>query len=70
MRALVKKALKELEATTPVPMIAVAQWFQLWTLQRDLKSLTGTPHKFVLDHTVDCPEVREALAALRLAVVS
>ena len=42
----------------------ILQWFQLWPLQRDLTSLQGTPHVFVLDHDVDCPEVRGAFSAL------
>ena len=59
MRGLVKKAMKQLEGDNLVHRDAL-QWFQLWPLQRDLTSLRGVPHKFVLDHDVDCAEVRRA----------
>lgn len=59
LRGLVKKILKEDKNRG-----YVVQWFQLWPLQRDLESLRNTPHQFVLDHAVDCPEVRGAFSSL------
>lgn len=63
LRTLVKKVMKHMEGQNPIHP-ATLQWFQLWPLQRDLTSLQGTPHVFVLDHDVDCPEVRGAFSGL------
>lgn len=68
MRGLVKKAMKQLGGDNLIHRDAL-QWFQLWPLQRDLRSLQGAPHKYVLDHAVDCEEVRSAFGDLALGCV-